>query len=543
VAERLLSGEVLNRDVQDVHAGTINFLNAAALAAFGRRMVSLRYPLMAATLVQAILVFQLCRRRGPWLAATAAVAATALGVLGFLNPAAHWYCLPLYFAALLLLDRLPPGVPRREEILGLAVGLAFGLRQLTGVLLGMGVAAYLLAEAGARAPARGRATLLARLTLGLAAAGLAAYLAKATNLAGFGLFGLWPLALLLLAQGAPLPANARTGATLLRLAGGAVVALLPLAAYHLANGSLPAWYEDTVGAAASLGQLRFVQSQDFASTLVAGGLGVALQHRTPAWVINGAFWVVLPLLATALGLALVLRRLPRRAAEGGPPPAPALAAAFYAVVSIHFQSSTYLYFALPATTVGLLWLAGEGGRGLKRGALGLGLALVLVAVYYHAGQSPNRGLMGLLTGVRTPVVEAREIPRCGLRMDASDLADYRAALELIERETRPGEAIFALPSNAELYFLSGRRNPTRFFNFALGVRSEGEARALLDEFAREPPRLVFYDGLDKYNTPLARWTMVNLARRYELVGPVGRWEVFRLPAAPGPQAARPAGGS
>ena len=45
VAERILNGEVLNRDIQEL--GYINFLNAAALGIFGRNLVSMRYPLIA----------------------------------------------------------------------------------------------------------------------------------------------------------------------------------------------------------------------------------------------------------------------------------------------------------------------------------------------------------------------------------------------------------------------------------------------------------------------------------------------------------------
>ena len=532
VAERVLDGEVLNRTVQDLHAGYISFLNAGTMAAFGRRMVSLRYPLVALTVIQAFVVFVLFRARGAWLAATAAVAATALGVLQFLNPTAHWYCLALFFTSLLLLERLPPGSRRREWLLGLLLGLTFGLRQLTGVLLAMGVLTYLLLDAGRRAPASGRSTLLARLTLGTMALGLTAYLALATGFVGFGLFGLWPLALLLLGQAAPLPDHRFLRKTLVRLGAGAALAMMPLVAYHLLHGSLASWYGDAVGAAGSVGSLPFIRRLDFGSGLIAGGLAVALRPRSAAWLVNGFFWIVLPLLAAVLGSALVLRSLPSRLAFAMPRSALPTVAAFYAVVSVHFQNSTYLFFALPATVAGLLWLAGEGGRRLRAGAMALATALAAVALYYHAGQTTNRGDLGLLTGERRPVVEAAGMARCGLRIDASDAADYRAALELIERETAPSETIFAVPSNAELYFLSGRKNPFRFFNFAHGVRSEAEARAVLEALARRPPRLVFYDGLDNYNTPLSRWTMVNLARRYELIGLVGRWEVFRLPDAP-----------
>ena len=46
VAERILTGEILNLDVHDVHAGYINFINTASLSLFGNQMVSLRMPLV-----------------------------------------------------------------------------------------------------------------------------------------------------------------------------------------------------------------------------------------------------------------------------------------------------------------------------------------------------------------------------------------------------------------------------------------------------------------------------------------------------------------
>ena len=42
VAERILQGDVLHRDIQDLHAGLINFVNAGAFAAFGLDLVSMR---------------------------------------------------------------------------------------------------------------------------------------------------------------------------------------------------------------------------------------------------------------------------------------------------------------------------------------------------------------------------------------------------------------------------------------------------------------------------------------------------------------------
>ena len=64
-AERILAGEVLNRDIQDIRPGLINFTNALAFAVFGDDLVSLRYPLIVLGVLQACLMLGLFQRRDP----------------------------------------------------------------------------------------------------------------------------------------------------------------------------------------------------------------------------------------------------------------------------------------------------------------------------------------------------------------------------------------------------------------------------------------------------------------------------------------------
>ncbi len=522
VAERVLDGAVLNRDVQDIHMGYVNFLHAATMAAFGRRMVSLRYPLMVAALAQAAIAFWLFRRSGAVTAAIAACAVPALGVLLYLDPTAHWYSQLLFFVLVAALTRLPRESRWRDPALGFVVGLTFCFRQLTGVLVAIGLTAYLLAEHG-EGDESGRRPWVARGTLAIAAAGLATYLGKKTDASGFLLFGLWPLLLLgwtfLRTRMADGPALRRLGGLSL----GALAAVAPLLAYHAAMGSFASWYHDVVVTAAALTALPFIHGQNFLTTLVTGGWGVMLEPASPAAFVNGLFWMLLPFSAAALGVALLWRL--RRG--GTPAPLPWLAV-FYAVVSVHFQNPTYLYFTIGVTALGALWLAAEAGPRPRRAVQAVVAAAAGIALFFHAGQTANRGWEKLLAGVRVPMVAtASAIPRCGLRIDAPDLATYTAALALIEREVGPGETFFALPSSSELYFLSGRENPFRFFNFALGVLDEQDAARVQAELGRKPPALIFYAGRDKYNTPLSRRMIVTLARSYEHLTTIGPWDVFR----------------
>jgi hypothetical protein len=533
VAERILNGDVLNRDVQDVHAGAINFLNAAALGLFGRSLVALRYPLALAALASGALLFYLFRSRGPWLAAAAALAPVALGVLQFLNPTAHWYSLLLFFLIVACLEEVPPAARGRTELLGFLAGALFLFRQLSGVLVAIGLVAWLLAEPSQDSPGRPRgrlAALAARATLAVAALGLAGYLLQVADPAGFALFGAAPLALLLGALMRPAAGNRRCLLTLARLTAGAAVAFAPLVLYHAVHGSLASWYQDTVLAPARLASMEFIDDQRF-SALIGRGLAALLAPASAAEAVNGVFWMILPFAAALLG-GLVIRGVLGMARRGTGVGALPFLAVFYAVVSLHYQIPIYLFYTLGATLAGLLWLAGERGRWTRTAAVAAVLALSAVGVAFHAGQPILRTWDHVMAGRREPLVSSvvpSGLARCGLRITPEDRALYAGLVALIERETAPGEEIFAVPSNAELYFLAGRPNPFRFFNFALGVSDRASADAVAERLRSRPPRLVFYNPKDKYNTPLSREVMATVAASYELLGERGPFRIYRAP--------------
>lgn len=560
VAERILEGEVLNREVQDIHAGYINFTNATAMALFGRRMVSLRYPLAFITLLQSGAIFLLFRRRGPWLAALAAVTAAGLGFPLFPNPTAHWYSLALTYLVATVLHTVPPEARWRLPAVGFLVAAVVGFRQLTGVLVAMGALAYLLMEAsalqgagvagaegqgdesgeGPPEPGRGRRSRWpARALAAIMAAGLVAYLGGATGLVGWLFFGLWPVALLAASMVWVRLGARELGRLIGGLAAGAVPAVLPLLGYHALHGSLGSWWNDVVVTAMALPRLGFVRALDLFSAYVVPGLSIAVQAPSLAEKLNGLFWAVAPCVGPALGITVLLLHLRWR----GRPRAGALPvlAVFYGVISVHLQNLTYLFFTLGFSLLAVLWLAAGAGRRTRFAATAAVVVLAAVAVGFHAGQSINRGWKGAMLGHRIPLGEAPELDRCGLEIDARDRAVYTRLVRLIQWQTSAGEAIFALPTNAELYFLAERRNPFRFFNTALGLRSMEGAREALASLAAAPPRLVVYAPEDKYNTPESRWLMAELEGRYELLARVDRFEVHRLRGGAAP--AGPGGGS
>jgi len=526
VAERVAAGEVLNRDVQDIHPGYINLANAAALGVFGHEMLSLRYPLVAMALIGSCLIFLLLSPAGALTALAGSIAFTSLSLVQFLNPTAHWYSLFLFLLIVGALTWLPARLPLRLEVLGFLIVALTLFRQLSGVFVAIGVVTYLLTESRDRGDGAG---IAGRVLIAIMATGLGAYLLTKADLVAFVLFGAWPLLALVWAW-----TRTRVDVDgLLRLGGrmvlGGSVAAAPLIAYHALHGSLEPWIQDTVLAAIGLTDLAFMSVASYTVLPILGLRGLVGPARA-AEAVNGAFWLVAFLAPIALG-ALQIRALARgsEASPGHPLPFTAL---FYGLVSVHYQIPIYLFYTLGVSVAGLLWITASWAGWVRLAVPSLTLLLAAAALQYQAAQPLSRGLAGTVAGDRIALSPERWGGRVGLHVEPADAALYDHLIATIEKHVAPDEAILALPFSPELYFLSGRRNPFRFWNAALGIRSDAELQRVLQELRTAPPRLVFFRPEDKYNTPATRTVMNHVRGHYDLIGSRGGFEIFRS-RAPG----------
>jgi hypothetical protein len=523
IAERLLSGEVLHRDVQDLHPGFINFVNTAAFGVFGTNLVSLRYPLVAAMFAVSLLVWWLLARRSLLLATVASVSVNALGVVQFLNPTAHWYSL---FATVVLVGWLQwvPAHPVRTVGAGLLIGIVALFRQLTGVWVAMAVLVVLLREQSEVTRARDR--LVARGLILVMLAALIGYLMSAggPETSGILLLATWPVAILLLELRDNGASNRTSLVIVSQLTVGAAIAGLPLFLYHMTHGSLSAWLDDTVFASINLTTLPFFEGASLILLPVAGLLSIA-QSTDVVALVNGIYWMVLPLLAPVNGW-LLLRALRRRSEQ----PILPVVAAFYSLVTLHLAGAVYLSYTVGLTMAAVLWFAAAAPPRRVRLATVGAIALTVVAVAFHAGQSSSRTPFEAARGVRT--VDAAP-PRCAqlgrssLRVEQHECEAYGRLVATITAEAPPGSRILAIPSDAELYFLADRANPFRFYNTALGVRSSEDVAAVLDVLQRQPPAVVTYRPADKYNTDASRRIMAAVQSHYERFDTIAGVEFYR----------------
>ena len=521
-AERMLNGEVLNKDVEEIHTGYIHFIHVASFAAFGTKLVSMRYPLVISGFIQSVLMFLIFAPRNLMNSVAVAICATAFGVIQFLNPQPSWYCLLFVTAIAFCLTR-GPDQRWTIPVVGLLIGLIFFFRQITGVFAAMGVLTYLLTAK--REDATGRDALLARGLLALMIAGTLVYLLVGTNLSGWILIGAWPILLLAAALLLTKTTNKTSAETVVKLGVGFAVSAIPILLYHLLNGSLSTFFDDTIFRALDIQQLAYLKRANY---VVQQGYAARMlfQFRSFQEVVNGIFWVVLPLSTVIVGILVVMRfAKSRSSAVVSPWP---ILAVFYALVALFQQIPIYFVYMVPLTIGALFWLFLNGKRSVVTVAT-IGLAFSAIAVYYQAGQPVTRSLAGIIRGDRVELVPATTIKRAGLWIEPQSLLTYTELITAIQANSQPNETIFVLPYNSELYFLAERRNPFRFWNTAVGIRPGNEEQHVMNVLRTSPPRVVVIAPRDRNNTPTSEAIIAYVREHYSLVQTIGNFEVYRAP--------------
>jgi len=520
VAERILLGQVLHRDVQDLHAGYVNFVNAGAFSLFGVRIVSMRYPLALLTVIQAGLMFLILKRAGAATALIGGLVLTSFSFVQFLNPTPNWYTLFLAVATIAWLSWNPIGLRWRHIVTGFLLGTTFLFRQLSGVFLASGVLVFLLLEKPRNGASGGRR--LARAMLAVIGMGSAWYILRVTDPVGWVLFGVWPLAVVLLAWLRTRRSDREVLALLGDLSLGGLISASPLLTYHLAQGALGDWFRDTFVAAMSLPSLGFMDRPGY---LMMGILAWRGFHSGDLdRLINAGLYTCLLLISALLGV-LLFRALVR-GSRSSIHPLPVIAT-FYALVSLHYQLPIYLSYTVGLSLAAVLLLTAASNASTRGVAVAVSTVIAGVALYYHAGMPLTRHLQGTVAGERRFPATPLPSPVAGIYVDTADAQLYQSLLRLIDRETQPGDTIFALPTNAELYFLGRRTNPFRFYNTAVGIRSSADLDSVLQVIRCHPPKLVFYDPTDKYNTPASVRIAGSLETRYEKFARIPPFEVFR----------------
>jgi hypothetical protein len=307
---------------------------------------------------------------------------------------------------------------------------------------------------------------------------------------------------------------------------GFLVAALPILVYHISHGSLRAFFDDTVIRAFNIQELAYLKIATFA-LIQQFALITVRQFRTFGELVNGIFWILLPFSAFVTGILCV--RAFARSRSSGELGALPLLAVFYGLVTLFQQIPIYYFYVLPLTYAALFWLVLKNFRRLLWPLAILAILSSTIVIHYHAAQPLTRLLTGIIRGERVPFVPATNLERAGLLVDQKSLDVYTDVVQSIKHNSRPDETIFALPYSPEFYFLSERKNPFRFWNTFVGIRSDAEQQQVMDVLKNRPPRVVVIAPRDRNNTEASRAIIEYVKANYTMIQAIGDFEVYRAP--------------
>ena len=153
--------------------------------------------------------------------------------------------------------------------------------------------------------------------------------------------------------------------------------------------------------------------------------------------------------------------------------------------------------------------------------LAAGIYLGITGIIFHAGRP--RSVEGTpLTGVRLSNTE-----KSGLRINPESAQIYDPLLAVIREQTKPSDALFVFPNNAEIYFLSGRKNPFSFFNTANAFLYDDSTESeVITQLKDHPPKVIIHNRECVYNCPETSALLKDVRKNYRKSKSIGPFDIY-----------------
>ncbi len=521
-AERFLNGETPHVDFHEIHPGYILWVNAAAMKLFGVTTLSLRYPLLFLSIIQCVLVWQLLRDSGRLPAMFGMILVTSLGMPACANPTANLYALFFAIAAFRvaaetdLFDR-----PGKLVLLGLMIGLCVLFRHLSGILLGCGMATWLLShpQIQQRPPASNENSFIGRFLLFLAFLSVGGYSVNRSDLTGLSLLAFPALVIAMIASWKARPDTKTVWRILFPSSLGLLLAFLPLAIYLSSKRIWWDWLQDIVILPLSLISMSFFEVWRYSYLLVTI-IGDIDQISNAISTINYLTWIGLVLLPGIAGWIVAKRFAGQFSPDNHHKALPAfvVCAPFYGLASLHYEIPLYLIWSIPPLLMAGFWLWGKPGQWQTFGCIGL--MVITAGVQTTVVRAPvwERSLSQFITTQPGEfLADSRLGGRAQINLTTEETEFYQRLLALIDENTTPSDSIFSFPSHPQWYFLSGRKNPTRHLFAGVSINSEHLLFEIENQFTEHPPAMVIHKTNDKYGNPYTDRLRYWLDQRYQLI--------------------------
>jgi hypothetical protein len=574
-AERVLGGELPHRDYDEGYTGGLTFLHAAAFRLAGIRLLSLRYVLFVFFLLFLAAVYAIAVRIGapPWLAGLLTLLAVGWSVPNYFASLPSWY--NLFFATfgvLAVMRHIETGRRIWLFIAGLcaAVSVLFkvvGFYDAVAVILFLAYREQVLASARSEEDRRSLAFLLCK------AVGAAIFVASLILLFGgrdpmhavyFVLPGAAIVSWIVVSEwrrgrGGWVERWKGLGGLLMPFLIGLILPLALFAVPYLRTGSLselvrgvfvqPSKQIRTVRmalppASALLPAIPYAlllalspviprRSQRVLAIVLALPLAVALflasSPETYRTIWNSAR--PLAVAAVLVGCGFLIRSTESPALTDRKQQEIFLLICVTAMVSlVQFPFSAPIYFCYVAPLVGLAVAAIIFAQPAAPRLLHL---CVLIFYLLFAVIWANRGYVFQL-GMRYAAYDAEtplSLERAGLRIPRADAEVYESLIAGI-REKGGGHEMYAGPDCPEVYFLSGYRNPTRFFVDFQGDLYDrpNEILRLLEE---KESSVVVLNRSPSFSRPHSAMFLAAIRERFPHSREIGKFTLFWRAQRPG----------
>jgi hypothetical protein len=571
-ALRVLRGEIPHRDFEDIYTGGLTYLNALSFALWGVRLMAMRYMAFLAFACWIPVVYYLASRwERPAAAALLTLTAVAWSYPNYTAAMPSWYMLYCATGTVACLTRYLE--VRRVRWL-VAAGALAGISclfKIVGLYVVAGAMLFLVyLEQRSRAGGPNQETVAGsnppwyRLatTAGLVGFGASVYLLVRPRLGlpefvQFVLPSWTSIAFLLANEWSMRRGNdTRRFRTILGLLGpfaaGLALPVLAMLAYFLVQGGLDdllagvlvkPFRRLTTAALRPLPASALLATALVATVLVFGErLAVASKRR--ATIALGGLAVLLLVLGGLPGVgqvgylsisqsvpvivvasALILWNRPRPDALAGMAPERLALLAFmcatYTLVQYPFSTPTYFTFIAPLVILAAASvITGFSSPGGPRLAILLAFYICYAVLWVTPRQFRVHNSAGLL---REAEVRTLLPGLADLRVSRSHWLEYESLMPLIAQNAR-GDYIFSGPDSPEVYFLSGRSNPTRtLFDFL--DDQEGRTARILDTIDRRGVRLVVINDHPYLSAPLDPQLARALRLRYPNDSVIGHFTV------------------
>jgi hypothetical protein len=171
-------------------------------------------------------------------------------------------------------------------------------------------------------------------------------------------------------------------------------------------------------------------------------------------------------------------------------------AAMIGLVQFPYAFGIYFFYAAPMAVLAALYLIAYQPSAPKLMHMSVAVFFLVFAMLLHHS-APSQ----LAYDPRLERDELR-LARCGLMVNKADAELFNELIPDVQRRSSNGSFIYAAPDCPEIYFLSGRKNPTRKLYDFFERANEGGNRDLLALLGRRQVKVVVINESPGFSPPL-----------------------------------------